>query len=229
MKRIAIALLLTIIAATAVQAATITELQTGVHTPGDILDIAGVIVVGINTGSSNGFWIAEAPFGATNGVYAYGPNADVAVGDILDIVGGEYAEYYDLTEYKTFDAMTTVVSSGNPVPAPSMMTADELYADAEPWEGCAIMLTDGMIVTVAASQYGEWTATTMGGTDVLFDDYMFDDTTVLVDQCYNSVTAIVDYTYGAYKLQPFVDGVELVDCAVATESSTLDAVKSLYR
>ena len=118
MKRIAIALLLTIIAATAVQAATISELQTGVYTIGDIVDVSGVIVVGINGTSSNGFYIAEAPYGATNGVYAYGPNAGVAVGDIIDIVGGEYDEYYDLTELKTFDAMVTVVSSGNALPAP---------------------------------------------------------------------------------------------------------------
>jgi large repetitive protein len=225
MKRIAIALLLTIIAASAVQAATIEEIQMGVHAPADIVDVSGVVVVGINLTSSNGYYIAEAPYGAYNGVYAYGPNADVAIGDVIDITGGEVAEYYDLTELKTFDAIVTVVGSMT-VPAPSMMTADELYADPEPFEGCLIMLTDGMIVTELGS-YGEWTATTLGGTAVLFDDYMFDVSTVMVDDCYDNVTGCLDYTYGAYKLQAqtIVDA----DCAVETETSSFGSVKSLYR
>ncbi len=225
MKRIAIALLLTIVAASAVQAATIEEIQTGVYAPAEIVDVSGVVVVGINATSSNGYYIAEAPYGAYNGVYAYGPNADVAVGDVIDIVGGEVAEYYDLTELKTFDAIVTVVGS-MAVPAPTMMTADELYADAEPFEGCLIAITDGMTVTEIGS-YGEWTATTMGGTAVLMDDYMYDVATVVVGDCYNNVTGCLDYTYGAYKLQTI--SAELTDCTVAAEATSFDAVKSLYR
>jgi len=228
MKRIAIALLLTIIAASAAQASTIEEMQTGVYASGDTtMALSGVVVVAVHGTSSNGFWISEAPYGAHNGIYAYGPNAGIAVGDVLDIADGEYFEYYDLSELKTFDATVTVTGT-MAVPAPTMMTANELYADAEPFEGCLIKLTDGMTVSVIGS-YGEWTATTIGGTDVLFDDYMFDDTTVVVGECYNSVTGIVDFTYGAYKIQPLADGVEHVDCGVPTEEISFDAVKSLFR
>jgi len=227
MKRIAIALLLTIIAASAAQAVTIEDLQTGVVMPDSLASVSGVVVVAINTSSSNGFWIAEAPFGAYNGIYAYGPNADVAVGDILDIVDGQYVEYYDLSELKTFDAIVTVTGT-MPVPAPFAITADDLFADTEAFEGCAVTIVDGMTVTEIQS-YGQWVATTLGGTPVLFDDYMFDDTTVVLGDCYNSVTGMIDYSYGAYKVHPLADGVELTDCTVATDAVSFDSIKSLYR
>lgn len=226
MKRIAIALLLVVIA-TAASAVTIEEMQTGLVPENDIVTVNGVVVVAINTSSSNGYWIAEAPYNAYNGIYAYGPNADVLVGDVLDIVDGEYLEYNDLSELKTFDAMVTVTGTMT-VPTPLMITAADLYADVEAYEGCALTVTDGMMVTEILS-YGMWIATTEGGTPVQFDDYMFDDTTVVVGDCYNNVTGIMDFSYGDYKVHPMADGVALTDCTVATDEISFEAIKALYR
>ncbi len=226
MKRIAIALLLVLVA-TVAQATTIEDMQMGNVVIDDLASVSGVVVVAINTSSSNGFWIAEAPYGAYNGIYAYGPNADVAVGDVLDIVDGQYTEYYDLSELKTFDATITVTGT-MAVPTPFMISAADLFADMEAFEGCVVTLTDGMIVD-AVLDYGTWTAMTLDGQAVLFDDYMFDATTVMVDQCYNSVTGVIDYGYGEYKVHPLADGVELTDCTVATDEFSFEGVKALYR
>ena len=37
------------------------------------------------------------------------------------------------------------------------------------------------------------------------------------------------YGYGAFKLQPFVDGLAITDCAVDTEDVTFGSMKALYR
>ncbi len=227
MKRIAIALLLTILAASAVQAATIQELQTDVYPVDTLQNLTGVVVTAVNAFSSNGYWVAEAPYDALNGIYAYGPNADVVVGDIIDIVDGLYVEYNDLSEIKTFEAVVTV-SGTMAVPAPTIMTAAELYADPEAWEGCQITISDGMMVTEIGS-YGQWYATTLGGEVIMFDDYMFDDETVVLGDCYDNVTGAWHYAYGDFKMQPYADGPVLVECAVDTEVTSFDSVKSLFR
>ncbi len=229
MKRIAIALLFVLVAVSA-QAATIFDIQTGMYAEGDLVDLTGVTVTAVRDGY--GVWVSEAPFGANNGIYVYGPTEAVA-GDIIDIVGGEYIEYYDLSEVKIFDATVTIVSSGA-VPAPIMLNAADLFeatpvlVDADLYESCLVTIVDGMTVSEIQS-YGQWTATAEDGTVVLFDDYLFDASTVEVGQCYNNATGILDYSYSAYKLQALVDGVVPTDCTVATDKVSFEAVKSLYR
>lgn len=223
MKRFAIALLLVMVAVSA-QAATIYEIQTGVYAEGDLVDLTGVTVVAVRSG---GVYVSEAPHGAYNGIWVYGPT-EIAEGSILDIVGGEYTEYYDLSEIITADAVVTVTGVAPMMPAPTMIDAATLLADPEPYESCLITLTDGMMVGEILD-YGQWTADTMDGTNVLFDDYFFDVASVLVGDCYNSVTGILDYSYSAWKVHPLVDGVELTDCTVATDAASFESVKAMYR
>jgi hypothetical protein len=222
MKRIAIALLFVLIAVGA-QAATIFDLQNEMYAVGDIVDVTGVTVVAVRY---NGVYVSEAPHAAYNGIWVYGP-VDFVEGDIIDIIGGEFTEYYDLSEIIATDAVVTLTGTG-PVPAPTMIDAATLFADAEPYESCMVTVTDGMIVTELGS-YGQWVAQTLDGLFVDFDDYFYDVSTVLVGDCYNSVTAICDYSFSAYKLQPLVEGIELTDCTVATDELSFEAVKALYR
>ncbi len=227
MKRIAIALLFVLVAVGA-QAATIYDIQTGLYAEGDIVDLTGVTVTAVRY---NGVWVAEAPFGAYNGIWVYGPTGFLA-GDIIDIVGGEYIEYYDLSEILTANATVTLVGTGE-VPAPIMLNAADLFdapvlADAEPYESCLITIVDGMIVAEILS-YGQWIAMALDGTPVLFDDYLYDSSTVILDQCYNNATGILDFSYGDFKLQALVDGIMLTDCTVATDEVTFEGVKALYR
>lgn len=223
MKRIAIALLFVLVAVGA-QAATIYDIQTGVYPEGEILDLTHVKVVAVRY---NGVYVSEEPSGVYNGIWVYGPT-DFVVGDIIDIVGGEYIEYYDLSEILTDTAVVTFVAHCSDPIIPIMVDAETLFADAEPYESCLVYVTDGMMVD-ALGDYGQWTAITEGGMTVNFDDYFYDAETVVVGDCYNSVTAILDYSYGVYKLQPLADGIELTDCTVATDAISFEGVKALYR
>ncbi len=232
MKRLAIvfALLLVTMGVQSVLAATgpnIFDIQNGVYTQGETLTISGVTVTAV---SYNGIWVAEAPFGAYNGIWVYmGSTANVP-GDIVDVTG-VYSEYFGLSEMDASGGAVTVVGSG-PVPAPTVMTAAAMIADPEPWESCAITIADGMSVieTSDVLGHGYWTCQALDGNILNFDDKtLYDDTTVLLGQCYNSATGILDYTYDLFRMNPLVDGYPLVDCTVDAQETSFGNVKSLFR
>lgn len=60
-----------------------------------------------------------------------------------------------------------------------------------------------------------------------FDDYWYDASTVVVGDCYESVTGIITYTFSNWKLEPLVDGIEF--CLVPTEETSFGTLKSIYR
>ncbi len=229
MKRLAIvfALLLVTLGAQsvfAVAAPTIFDIQNGMYAEGDTLTIENVTVVATRY---NGIWVAEAPFGAYNGIWVYMGSTTNVPGDIVDVTG-VYKEYYGLTELSS--ATATVTGSG-PVPAPTYMSAASLVADPEPWESCAVQIFNGLgvVETSDVLGHGYWTCQAFDGSVVNFDDYFYDDTTVLKGQCYNNATGIWEYTWGEFRMEPFVDGFPLVDCAVDNDAASFGAVKSLFR
>ncbi len=231
MKRLSIvfALLLVAICAQsvfAVSAPTIFDIQNGVYADGDTLTITGVTVTATRY---NGIWVAEAPFGAYNGIWVYMGSTTNMPGDIVDVTG-VFTEYYGLTELGAVAGGVVVTGTG-PVPAPTVISAAALLLDSEPWESCAITIADGMnvIETSDVLGHGYWTCQMIDGSIVNFDDYMYDDTTVLLGQCYNNATGIWEYTWSNFRMEPFADGFPLVDCVVDNEASSFGAVKSMFR
>ena len=82
----------------------------------------------------------------------------------------------------------------------------------------------------ALLSYGEWTAySDTDGTVIGFDDLWFDESGLNIDDCANWATGMWTYAYGAFKLNPVVDGFPAVNCAVATDEMTMDSVKALFR
>jgi len=230
MKKIALACLFIIVAASA-YAGTIHDIQTGLVDTGTLQTPCDVTVVAVTT---NGVWVAEAPFGAFDGIWVYMGSDDpitLVPGDIVTICA-EYKEYYGLSELDVVSAglYGSVLKTGTgTVPVPSFVTAAEIAADGEPWESCAITVVDGMEVTDPDLGFGEWEATAIDGTVVRFDDIFYDQTTVALGDCYNNATGILHYSYSNFKLEAYVDGIALTDCEVDTEDATLSSVKALYR
>ncbi len=235
MKTFVIATLLLVMAATAYgQATPITDIQGGLYAEGVLVTPRGVVVAM----RYNGIYIADAPFGATNGIWVYtGSDAGYQLGDIVQTCG-VYKEYYDLSEVDipAADIYGSLLKVGEQaVPAPSVVTAADLMANPEIWESCAITIQDGMQVIledspgVPVSSYGEWTATCLDGTEIAMDDYWYDATQVVMLECYNNATGIWNYGYGAFKLEPYVDGLALVNCTIPTEAVSFGAVKAMYR
>jgi hypothetical protein len=230
MKKIALAFLLVLVAATA-NAGVIHDIQTGMVAEETLVTPTDVVVVAV---AYNGIWVAEAPFGAYDGIWVYMGSSDpidLVPGDVVAICG-LYKEYYDLSEIDipAADMYGSVLKTGETtVPMPSYVTAADLAADGEPWESCAITVVDGMEVTGEPSSYGEWFATAQDGTELMFDDIFYDDTTVMLGDCYNNATGILNYSFSAFKLEAYADGIEIVDCSVDTDDATLSSVKALYR
>ncbi len=227
MKKIALAILIVLIAGAA-HATAIYDIQAGLVTENTLVTPCDVVVTAV---TYNGIWVAEAPYGAMNGIWVYMGSdepIDLIAGDVVCICG-EYKEYYDLSEIDIVSAglYGSVLKTGSTdVPAPSFVTAAELGED---WESCVVTVVDGMAVTELPSSYGEWFATATDGTVVMFDDIFYDDTTVTLEDCYNSATGVLNYTFSNFKLEVFEDGLDIVDCGVATEELAFDQIKALYR
>jgi len=222
MKRLVL-VLLALLVATGVQAQTIADIQMGLVAENTQVQVMNVIVVGERY---NGVFVAEAPYGAYNGIWVYtGSAPTVTIGDVIQLQG-EYYEYYDYSEIDVTAGIVQAVGTGA-LPAPSVVPAATYVADPEPWESCLITIPDQMAVTTAPNSYGEWFATTDGGEVIMFDDYFYDDTTVLLDDCYSDVTGFLNYNFSAFKLEVLVDGITF--CPVPDEASSFGAVKAIFR
>ncbi len=105
-----------------------------------------------------------------------------------------------------------------------------LNNDPEAYESVWVNVTDGMMVTEIGS-YGQWTVDSYNspGQQLVMDDYWYDDTTVVLNECYNCATGIYFYSFSEWKLEPFADGLTHVDCTVDSEPMSFGAVKALYR
>ncbi|MFN2371060.1 MAG: hypothetical protein ABR506_07895 [Candidatus Krumholzibacteriia bacterium] len=231
MKIIVTAILLLVVATGAfAQGSSIYDIQTGLIAEGTLVTPRGV-VTGV---TANGFFVAEAPYDAWRGIWVYSPGHTSVPGDDVQLCG-LYVEYYGLSEIDIVAAglYGSVLKMGTlPVPAPNVVNAADVWnggADAESWESCMITVQDGMEVTALPNTYGEWFATALDGTEVMFDDYWYDESQVQLLQCYNNATGILNFSFGDFKLEAFADGIPIVDCAVPADAVTFSQLKALYR
>lgn len=188
---------------------------------------------------SNGFYAQEAvdpgvnPGGEYSGIWIYtGADPGLVPGDTVDVCG-VITEYFGLTELDVPAAgiYGFVLKTGTGAPlAPFPVTAAQVAADGEPWESVQVIIIDGMEVPVAFDLgNGEWKVVALDGTNLIFDDYWYDFANVIEGQCYNSATGIYNFSFNAFKLEPFVDGIPIVNCTVSSEAVTLGSIKAMYR
>ncbi len=246
MKKIALALLLLILtSATIAQACgdRIFDIQTDpIAKPVGTLGVPCDVIV--TATRSSGFFVQQVPVGGEpatgeySGIWIYNgtgtyDNGDPAmVGDILSVCG-VITEYFDLTELDVVAAglYGYVLQTGTgPALAPYVVDAATVNADGEPWESVQITISDGMIVPALFDLgFGEWEAIALDGTPVRFDDYWYDFLTVMEGDCYNNATGIYFYSFGNFKLEPYVDGIPIVNCAVGIEAISMGTIKAMYR
>jgi 5'-nucleotidase / UDP-sugar diphosphatase len=233
MKNFAIVALLVALSVSAVSAqsvsTTIPDIRAGLVPANSQVDILGGSAI-VTVVRYNGFAATDLAAGPYSAIWVYtGGAPTVVAGDIIDIVNGEYKEYYDLSEIDmgTFAGTVTVVGSGV-VPALPMTLADVLL-DPEAWESHVLTVTDGFTISALGS-YGTWTADSYGtGLSLAFDDYFYDETGLLLGDCYLGVTGLYTYSFGAYTMNPLVDGLTVVDCTVGNEVMNFGELKSSYR
>ena len=228
MRKSAIVLFVILLAAAA-QAGIISDIQQGLVPEDTMVQIGNATVTGA---AYNGCFITELPVGPYSGIWVYlGEDHTVVDGDIINVVG-QYVEYYGLSEINVGgipDGVYEVVGGGE-LPTPFFLTAAELYVDPEVFESVAICITDGMMVQDVPSSYGEWYADVLDSDLVImFDDFWYDASTVMAGHCYNHACGVLTYSYSNYKLEAYADGIEVVDCTVGTEASTLTEIKGIFR
>ncbi len=229
MKLLATVLLLLV--AVPAFAGTIIDLQTGAYTVGAEVVVNGAVVTGVRY---NGFFMTEDPNAPYAGVWVFTSAAPgVAVGQLVN-VAGLYEEYYSFTEINVFTDPTgyvTVLGEHMGAIYPLPVTVADLAADAEPYEGCFIMVTDGMVVTTAPNSYGEWQVESYEspGQFLWMDDYWYDDTTVQLGDCYNSATGMLAFSFGTFRLEPIANAICLTDCTVGNEDLSFGEIKALFR
>jgi len=150
----------------------------------------------------NGFCIADAP-GPWHGIYVYYPTTPKPqVGDLVE-VQGTVQEYYGLTELANY-ASYTVISSGNPIHAPAVVTAAAIQYDdpdvSEPYESVLVELHD-VEVTAGANSHGVWTFTDASGGTGKADDWGYHLEPGVGDE-YAILRGGLIYTYDEYRVMP---------------------------
>jgi hypothetical protein len=232
MKKISIVLAVMLLAGVA-NAGPIYDMEvSGLYASGDYVTVICATVTAVGT---YGCAIAEAPFAMGNSTWVYlGSGHTTLVGDIVTVTA-PYLEYYDLTEldvghYLASDPPATIETVGvcEVMPDPIMITAADIMAAPEHYESCMVWLTDGFNISEILT-YGEWHATAVGGTQIRFDDYWYDESGLAVGQCADWAIGMWTYSYENFKIHPVVDGFPVVDCVVSADEMSLDSIKALYR
>ena len=195
---------------------TIYEIQYSTSGPspheGELVETSGVV-----TAKFESYFFIQDGIGAWNGIVIY-PIQDVEVGNEITI-SGTVLEYNDKTEITDIISMT--ISGTTDLPEPVIISALEL-SSIEDYESVLTKIQD---VTVSNEDlgYGNWEVEDQSGTCIIggLGDYTY--IPVLDDFIY-SITGVVDYTYGAFKLEPRDDDdIDLIGVDVNDELLTIKA------
>jgi DNA/RNA endonuclease YhcR with UshA esterase domain len=152
----------------------------------------GVITAG--DGGSVYFLQDVAQSGSWNGIKLYSPDMTFAIGDEVSVVG-VVDEYYDMTEIIVDADMTSVLSSGNDLPAPLFVQTGSF---GEQYEGL-LVVAENAECTVEPNSYGEWMINDGSG-EGMVDDFYYAYAPTLGNS-YN-VVGPLDYSYGNFKILP---------------------------
>ncbi len=173
---------------------TIYEIQYSTTGPspheGELVETTGIV-----TAKFESYFFIQDGIGAWNGIAVY-PLQEVEVGDEITI-SGSVLEYNDKTEITDIINMTILGTSD--LPEPIIINAVEL-SSTEDYES-VLSKIQSLTVTNEDLGYGEWEVEDQSGACVIggLGDYTY--IPVLDDYIY-SITGIVDYSYGQFKLEP---------------------------
>ncbi len=173
---------------------TIYEIQYSTTGPspheGELVETSGVV-----TAKFEYYFFIQDGVGAWNGIVIY-PIQDVEVGDEI-IISGTVLEYDDKTEITDIINMTILGTAD--LPEPVIINAAVL-SSTEDYESVLVRIQD---VTVSNEDlgYGNWEVEDISGTCIIggLGDYTY---VPVLDDLISLITGVVDYTYGAFKLEP---------------------------
>jgi FlgD Ig-like domain len=192
------------------------------------LDGQEVTVTGIVTGTNYNddlkFYLSDPEGGAWHGIYIYDYTVGPVLGDEVEVTG-TVTEYNGLTELGY--CSITILSSGNPVPAPSVVSTLNLVVpeQAEPYEGCLVEVTN-VEVTEAQDEFGQWFIDDGSGECQVDDGFFYLDTVtppivITTGMTWDIIRGCLDYSWDEYGINPRFpeDLIEVADALNNTISS----------
>jgi hypothetical protein len=172
---------------------------------GNAVNIEGIVTA--QEGLYNaGMFVIESPAGGYwNGVHCFDNTSSTVVqrGDLVR-VSGVVTEYFNLTEVDFFGSENVeILSSGNPLPGPTIATASQLTdgsAFGELLEGVYTRI-ENVEVTLADDGFGQWLVTDGTGSALIGDDafYLYQPT---LGDSIDAVEGVTGYSFSERKLEP---------------------------
>ena len=158
-----------------------------------------------------GFWCQDEASGLYSGIYVYTSDAPmvdarpVAISDGLR-VDATYDEYYDLTELVS--PQLTFMQAGT-VPAPILVAAADIAtggAQAESYEGVLVRVEGVVVTDVNPDDPDDFDVFEVSGglqvADTAYDEL---DNTYPLGNAFDSITGVLHYSFGNFKLAPRSD------------------------
>ncbi len=165
---------------------------------GQIVTVTGIVTATdwYVSGNANRFFISDPEGGEWRGIFVFNYDFFVELGDEVEVTA-LVQEYFGFTELSSLTDVS-VLSSGNPVPDPLVVTTGDL-AGTEAYESVLVQVNN-VTVTVAPNTYGE-AFVDDGSGECQTDDAMYGYEPV-VGANYEFIIGIVDYSYDEYGLNP---------------------------
>ncbi len=164
------------------------------------------------------FFITDPNGGPWSGLYIYRFGTGVAIGDLVNVTGG-LIEYYGMTEIGNNNPTPTIqiVSSGNQVPAPSLIPTSALAnpgvpANGEMWESVYCKIQNVTATTVPDNHMEFYVTDGSGAGQVDDGNYSWDHvfSGITVGSHWAEIRGIVDYSFNLYGINPRGDADMLV-------------------
>jgi len=187
---------------------------------GEDVTVTGIVTaVGYYSSGSTRFFISDPDGGAWHGIFVFSSDSGLQLGMEVEVTG-TVTEYYGFTEIGY--ATVSILGEGNPVPDPVVVTTNDL-ASNEAYEGVLTRINN-VTVSQLPDSYGQWYVNDGSG-ECQIDDAIFSYTPE-EGQTFDSITGVVDYSYGEYGLNPRNSddlGIEVPFTAIYDIQYTTDA------
>ena len=187
---------------------------------GQVVEVEG-IVTGYGY-STDKYFISELEGGAWSGLYVYDFTNDPNVGDIVR-VKGTIDEYYGFTELTSITSYT-LISTGNELPAPSVITTAQASGE-EQWESVLVEIRD-VQVTQAPNNYNEWYVTNGSNSDAcqIDDGFGVLPSPISTGDNFAIIRGIVDFSFSYFGINPrtgsdIIRSTNINDLIVSVEAS----------
>ncbi len=194
---------------------TIYAIKNGTTPLGQTVALRNVLVTAVAT---SGFFLQVSPIDAVwvnenfSGVYAYAPGSGLSAGDRIDIPATVAANFRGQIQISgalsAGDGGVTVLSSGNALPAPVVVSPADVATDGGRAAALEAVLVrvDNITVTDIAPLPGSGDVAPTnefvvdGG--LLVNDFMYLVSPPVVNQTFLSITGVLNYRNGNSKLEP---------------------------